>query len=89
MKKVLLVYDIAEKRLPVVYKICKKYLHWIQNSVFEGELTRGKINALIRELERVINEEEDSVVLYIYSKNSEIGRISLGLQVEEGDDFMI
>ncbi len=89
MKKVLLVYDIAEERLPVVYKICKKYLHWVQNSVFEGELTRGKINALIRELESVINEEEDSIVLYIYSQNSEIGRISLGLQVDEVDNFMI
>lgn len=39
-----LVYDISQdkdgrKVLPKVFKICKKYLHHIQNSVFEGDLS--------------------------------------------------
>ena len=41
---VILVYDInldekeGSRVLTKVYKICKKYLNHIQNSVFEGEL---------------------------------------------------
>ena len=47
---VILVYDInleekeGQKVLRNVYKICKKYLVHIQNSVFEGEATRITIN---------------------------------------------
>ncbi len=41
---VILVYDISgdnggEKILTKVFKICKKYLTHIQNSVFEGEIS--------------------------------------------------
>ena len=35
---VLLVYDVEEKRVVKALKLCRQYLNWIQNSVFEGEL---------------------------------------------------
>lgn len=42
---VVLVYDISlddngRKRWSHVFKICKKYLTHIQNSVFEGEISK-------------------------------------------------
>ncbi|MGL5084364.1 MAG: CRISPR-associated endonuclease Cas2, partial [Clostridium sp.] len=45
---VVLVYDISgeddgQRILNKVFKVCKKYLTHIQNSVFEGELTEGQI----------------------------------------------
>ena len=48
---VILVYDISvekngPRRMRRVFKICKKYLTHIQNSVFEGELTVAKLNKL-------------------------------------------
>ena len=43
---VILVYDIGEKRVGKMLKLCRKYLNWIQNSVFEGEITEVKLEEL-------------------------------------------
>ncbi|MEM4367870.1 MAG: CRISPR-associated endonuclease Cas2 [Candidatus Anstonellales archaeon] len=76
--KVILVYDINEKRVGKVLKICRKYLYWVQNSVFEGEISEAKLERLKTELRRTINLEEDSVIIYTfrtewYSKREIIG----------------
>lgn len=67
---VILVYDInleekeGQKVLRNVFKICKKYLVHIQNSVFEGELLDSQEMKLKAELDRYIREERDSVILF-------------------------
>ncbi|WP_022856242.1 CRISPR-associated endonuclease Cas2, partial [Thermodesulfobacterium thermophilum] len=63
---VILVYDINEKRVQKVLKICRKFLHWVQNSVFEGEITEAKLFKLKQQLNHVIDPEEDSVVIYTF-----------------------
>jgi len=60
----ILVYDINEKRVSKVHKLMKRYLNWVQNSVFEGELTAGQFEALHIELKKILNKEEDSVIVY-------------------------
>jgi CRISPR-associated protein Cas2 len=60
----ILVYDVKEKRVAKIHKLMKKYLNWVQNSVFEGELTEGQFEALHIELKGRIMEEEDSVIVY-------------------------
>lgn len=32
---IILVYDVGEKRVAKVFKTCRKYLNWVQNSVLE------------------------------------------------------
>lgn len=71
---VILVYDIkgdegGQKVLAKTFKICKKYLSHIQNSVFEGELSEAQIMKLQYELKPVIRKELDSVILF-KSRNS-------------------
>ena len=44
--KGILVYDINEKRVTKVLKTCRKYLYWVQNSVFEGEISPAKLEKL-------------------------------------------
>lgn len=61
-----LFYDVNEKRVQKVFKICKKYLSHFQFSVFRGEITPSKLIELRTELKRVINEDEDFVCI-IYS----------------------
>ncbi len=61
---VILVYDIQEKRVGKVLKTCRKYLNWVQNSVFEGELTPAKLEKLKGDLKKIIKKEEDSVLIY-------------------------
>ncbi len=66
---VVLVYDISQnnngqKRWSHVFKICKKYLSHIQNSVFEGEITKVQLTKLQQELKPYIDKKEDSVILF-------------------------
>ncbi len=76
---VILYYDVGEKRCGKVLKKCRKYLQWVQNSVFEGELSRSALEKLKYELKEILDEkEEDSVIIYTfrtmnYSKREIIG----------------
>ena len=66
---VVLVYDISktdngQKRWAHVFKTCKKYLSHVQNSVFEGEISKVQLMKLQKELNPYINEELDSVLVF-------------------------
>lgn len=65
---VILVYDIGEKRVGKILKLCRKYLSWIQNSVFEGEISEVKLKELILKADRIIEKEIDSIIIF---KNSD------------------
>ncbi|WP_252897144.1 CRISPR-associated endonuclease Cas2 [Metallosphaera hakonensis] len=56
----ILVYDIDESRVSKVLKTCRKYLTWIQRSVFEGEITEGNLELLSEELKRIIKDQTTS-----------------------------
>lgn len=58
-----LFYDVNEKRVQKVFKICKKYLSHYQNSVFRGEITPAKLIALKSDLKKTINNQEDFVCI--------------------------
>ena len=51
-----LFYDVGEKRVQKVFKICKKYLSHFQKSVFRGDMTPSKFIQLRNELNRVIDK---------------------------------
>lgn len=75
---VIVTYDINAKRVSKVMKICRKYLHHVQKSVFEGIITESKVYRLKKELESVINTEEDKICIYKieslkYTSKEEIG----------------
>ncbi len=60
---VVLVYDISQnnngqRRWSHVFKTCKKYLTHIQNSVFEGEISKVQLVKLQQELKPYIDKGE-------------------------------
>ncbi|WP_196598331.1 CRISPR-associated endonuclease Cas2 [Pectinatus frisingensis] len=64
-----LVYDIkldddGPKILRNVFKICKKYLTHIQNSVFEGELSEGQLLKLEIEIKKYLRGSIDSCIIF-------------------------
>ena len=66
---VVLVYDVSQeengaRRWSRIFKICKKYLTHIQNSVFEGELSKAQLAQLQKELNEYIDKELDSVIIF-------------------------
>lgn len=61
---IILVYDIKEKRVAKMLKLCRKYLNWIQNSVFEGEITDVKLKELKLLAEEIMDKKEDSLIIF-------------------------
>lgn len=61
---VILVYDIGEKRVGKMLKLCRQYLNWIQNSVFEGEITEVKLKELQFKAKEIMNIETDSLIIF-------------------------
>lgn len=58
------VYDINVERVNKVKKIFRQYMIWIQNSVFEGQLTKNEKMKLTVKLRNTIDESEDYIVFY-------------------------
>jgi CRISPR-associated protein Cas2 len=58
------VYDVAQKRVGKMLKLFRKYLHHIQNSVFEGELTDANFLRLKSEIKKIYNDEQDSIIFF-------------------------
>ena len=61
---VILVYDCGEKRVSKMLKLCRKYLNWIQNSVFEGEISEVKLKELLILAEQFIKKDSDSIIVF-------------------------
>lgn len=59
-----IVYDVNVDRVNNVHKFLKSYLHWQQNSVFEGKITKAQYNEIIEKLHYLIDDEEDSIIIY-------------------------
>ncbi len=77
---VIMVYDVGVKRVNRVLKKCRQYLYWVQNSVFEGEISPAKLKKLKQELKKIIDEEEDSVIVYELRTTSYTSREIIGLE---------
>ena len=68
--RIILIYDVCEKRVSKVMRICREYLEHIQNSVFEGDITDSNLKELIMRLNSIIDKSTDSVIIYyLWSSN--------------------
>ncbi|PYB67571.1 CRISPR-associated endonuclease Cas2 [Thermoplasma sp. Kam2015] len=73
----ILVYDVDEKRVSKINKYLKRYLIWVQNSVFEGEITDALLNEMMEGLDERL-EEGDSVILYKFKTKGYVDRFIIG-----------
>ncbi len=85
---VVLVYDIGEKRVGRMLKLCRQYLNWIQNSVFEGEITEVKLKELKLHSKKLMNEEQDSMIIFKSRNSKWLDKEVLGKEKNELDNFL-
>ena len=78
----------GKNRVAKVFKICKKYLHHIQNSVFEGEVTKGQIEALKYELKKFIRDDKDSMIIFEHSSNKWMNKEFLGKKEDKTSNML-
>ncbi|MEM0506198.1 MAG: CRISPR-associated endonuclease Cas2 [Thermosphaera sp.] len=85
---VIMVYDVGVDRVSKVLQIARKYLHWVQNSVLEGEITDANLLRLQAELLRVIDKEKDSITLYMLRTTKYLQKTTLGAIKGLPDTFL-
>lgn len=85
---VILVYDIGEKRVGKMLKLCRRYLNWIQNSVFEGEISEVRLKELKIEAGQLMKKEEDSLIIFKSREEKWLKKEIIGREKADLDTFL-
>jgi CRISPR-associated protein Cas2 len=85
---VILVYDVNQKRVGKMLKLCRQYLTWIQNSVLEGELTEVKLKELLAKAEKLMDKDEDSLIVFKSREARWLDKQIVGLEKNPVDNFL-
>lgn len=80
---VIIVYDVNVEKVNKVCQYLRQYLNWVQNSVFEGELTESEYKKIETHLKELINSDTDSVIFYITQHEGLINKKQLGIKKTE------
>jgi CRISPR-associated protein Cas2 len=81
------VYDIGVKRGPKALRLFRRYLTWVQNSVFEGELSPAQF-AELEAAASAILEGEDSLIVYEMRTGRYMERRVVGAERGERSRFL-
>lgn len=85
---VILVYDMDEKRVGKMLKLCRRYLNWIQNSVFEGELTDVKLTELLHFAKGIMQADIDSIIVFKSRQEKWLEKIVIGKEKNKLDNIL-
>ena len=84
---IILAYDVSSTRGQKVMKTCRKYLHHVQKSVFEGVITEAKLKQLQQELKKIMILDRDKLCIYCMDSVKYASKIQIG-PVEDLDIFL-
>ncbi len=85
---VIIVYDIKVERVNKVKSFLRQHLFWIQNSVFEGEVTKSQYNEIKTKLKEIIDEDEDSVIIFNTRMEELVNREVIGIEKSKIDQIL-
>lgn len=85
---IILVYDMGEKRVAKMLKLCRRYLNWIQNSVFEGSLSELQLKKLILEAQQIMDEDQDSLIIFSSRNERWLDKMVIGQEKNKLDNFL-
>ncbi len=85
---VILVYDMGEKRVAKMLKLCRKYLNWIQNSVFEGEISEVRLKELTLRAEEIMDLDTDSLIIFSSRTQKFLDKQIIGKERSSIDNFL-
>ena len=85
---VILVYDFGERRVNKMLKLCRKYLNWIQNSVFEGEISELQLKQLEASAKDFMDPDEDSIIIFSSRSQMFMDKRIIGVERNTTDNFL-
>lgn len=78
---VIIVYDVDTDRNRPVLTFLRTHLNWVQNSVFEGEVTEAELRSIKKQLHDLIDPgDDDSIIIYSFGSKSYVDRETIGEQ---------
>lgn len=87
-------YDIntetkaGQKRLRQIFNLLKRYLIRIQNSVFEGEVTKAKFEEMKLNVNSIIDRTIDSVIFFKSRDIKWMDKDICGFEKDNTDNFL-
>lgn len=85
---VILMYDCGEKRVGKMLKLCRRYLNWIQNSVFEGEISEVKLHELKSKAKEIMENDVDSMIIFSDRSSHWLQKEIIGKERGGTDNFL-
>lgn len=85
---IIAMYDVESKRCGKMLKLCRRYLNWIQNSVFEGELSEVKLKELVLEAKEIMDERTDSFIIFKNRHKNWLEKEIVGQEKASIDQFL-
>lgn len=78
-------YDIGEERVNKVKKVFRQYMDWIQNSVFEGNLTESELKEIKNNLTTIMDKSYDSVIFFKLRSENAMNKEIMGQEINPTD----
>ncbi len=69
-------------------RLNRKYLNWIQNSVFEGEISEYQLKELIVSEKKIMDVTEDSVIIFKSRDEKWLDKQIIGKEKNSLDNFI-
>ena len=83
----IIVYDVNVDRVNKVKAFLRQYLFWIQNSVFEGDVSESEFKLIYDGLMNIIDKDWDSVIIYRLRMEELLHREVLGIEKSPIDEI--
>jgi CRISPR-associated protein Cas2 len=84
----ILVYDVAQERVGKVCKTLRRRLTWVQNSVFEGEVSDADFKHIQADLSKIVDGSRDSVLFYCITNPKGWEKRVMGQERSTTDTFL-
>jgi len=86
---IIVVYDVNTKRVAKILKYLRRHINWIQNSVFEGEVTPAQYREIKAGIRQRIKESSDSVLFFSVRDEKILKKEIVGQELNAVDSSII
>jgi CRISPR-associated protein Cas2 len=77
---VIIVYDMGVERVTKLCQYLRRSMDWVQNSVFEGELTDAEYKRIQHDVKDIMEADVDSVRFYRFRTKDQVKIETLGVE---------
>ena len=79
----IIVYDMGVERVTKLCQYLRRSMDWVQNSVFEGELTDAEYKRIQHDVKELMEADVDSVRFYRFRTKDQVKIETLGVEKAE------